>query len=74
MWMVFLSAARAHPIVLAFGLIVSISLMGAAANVIASLLTRHRWIAYAGLAIIVYVATRMMWDGANEILNHTVLA
>lgn len=67
-------AARAHPIVLAFGLIVSISLMGAAANVIASLLTRHRWIAYAGLAIIVYVATRMVWDGANQIVTHIEIA
>ncbi|MDH7799641.1 YjbE family integral membrane protein [Beijerinckia sp. GAS462] len=60
-------AAREHPWVLVFGLALSIALMGLAATWIASLLQRHRWIGYAGLAIIVYVAFEMVWRGWNEI-------
>jgi YjbE family integral membrane protein len=61
-------AAREHTIVLIFGLALSVALMGLAATLIARLLQRYRWIAYAGLAIILYVAIRMIWDGAHEIL------
>jgi YjbE family integral membrane protein len=60
-------AARDHPIVLVFGLVLSIALMGIAASLIARLLQRHRWIAYVGLAIIFYVALRMIWEGGWEI-------
>ncbi|HZA65441.1 MAG TPA: TerC family protein [Geminicoccaceae bacterium] len=60
-------AAREHPVVLVFGLALSIALMGAAASIIAGLLQRHRWIAYIGLAIILYVALRMIWEGSFEI-------
>jgi YjbE family integral membrane protein len=60
-------AAREHPYVLVFGLILSIALMGIAANYIAGLLQKHRWIAYAGLAIILYVAVEMIWRGAPEV-------
>lgn len=56
-------AAREHEIVLVFGLVLSVALMGLAASVIAHLLKRYHWIAYIGLAIIVYVALRMIWDG-----------
>ncbi|AGT09797.1 TerC family protein [Paracoccus aminophilus] len=61
-------AAREHPTVLVIGLIFSIALMGLAANFIAGLLNRHRWIAYLGLAIIVYVALNMLWRGGEELL------
>ena len=60
-------AAREHPWALVFGLILSIVLMGVAANFIARTLNRHRWIAYIGLAIILYVALDMIWRGAWEI-------
>ena len=60
-------AAREHPIVLVFGLLLSITLMGVAANWVASLLQKHRWIAYAGLAIIFYVACQMIYRGAHEL-------
>jgi YjbE family integral membrane protein len=60
-------AAREHPVVLVFGLALSIALMGAAASFIAGLLQRHRWIAYVGLLIILYVALRMIWEGAFEV-------
>ncbi|MPZ57636.1 MAG: YjbE family putative metal transport protein [Rhizobiales bacterium] len=60
-------AAREHPYVLVFGLLLSIALMGVAANFIARLLQRHRWIAYVGLAIILYVALDMIYRGAPEL-------
>jgi YjbE family integral membrane protein len=60
-------AAREHPIVLVFGLLLSITLMGVAANWVASLLQKHRWIAYVGLAIIFYVACEMIYRGAHEL-------
>ena len=63
-------AARDHPVALVVGLALSIVLMGVAAGFIARLLNRHRWIAYLGLAIIVYVAFDMIWRGAHEVWPH----
>ena len=63
-------ASREHPWVLVFGLILSIALMGVAASFIARLLHRHRWIAYVGLAVILYVALDMIWRGAHEVWPH----
>jgi YjbE family integral membrane protein len=63
-------AARDHPVALVFGLGLSIVLMGLAASVIARLLNRQRWIAYVGLAIILYVAGDMIWRGAHEVWPH----
>jgi YjbE family integral membrane protein len=60
-------AAREHPIVLVLGLVFSITLMGVAANWVARLLQKHRWIAYVGLAIIFYVACEMIYRGAHEL-------
>jgi YjbE family integral membrane protein len=60
-------AAREHPVVLIFGLGLSIALMGVAASVIARLLQRHHWIAYVGLAVILYVALEMIYRGAHEL-------
>ncbi len=60
-------AAREHPSVLVIGLILSIALMGLAATFIAGLLNRHRWIAYVGLLIIVYVAGKMISEGWHEV-------
>src|SRR5690606_2219903 len=60
-------AAREHPYILAFGLLLSIALMGIAASYIARLLQRYRWIAYVGLAIILYVALKMIYEGFHEI-------
>ena len=60
-------AAREHPTVLVIGLILSIAMMGFAASFIAKLLSKQRWIAYLGLAIIVYVALDMIWRGWTEV-------
>jgi YjbE family integral membrane protein len=60
-------AAREHVFALVFGLALSVALMGLAATLIARLLQRFRWIAYLGVLMILYVAGRMIWDGAMEI-------
>jgi predicted tellurium resistance membrane protein TerC len=66
------SAAREHPYVLIFGLILSIALMGFAASFIAKLLNKHRWIGYIGLLIILYVALGMIYHGTLEIWPHLI--
>jgi YjbE family integral membrane protein len=60
-------AAREHPVILIFGLGLSIALMGLAASFIAGLLQKHRWIAYLGLLIILYVAFDMCYRGTQEV-------
>ena len=60
-------AARAHPGILIIGLILSVVLMGVAANLLARIIGRYRWIAYVGLAVIVFVAGKMIFEGwTNE--------
>ncbi len=63
-------AARAHPVVLAAGLLVSVALMGVAASLVARLLNRFHWLAWVGLAIVFYVAVTMIHDGLGEVLRH----
>jgi len=60
-------AARSDPFVLAVGLIVSVLLMGIAAAAIAKLIEKHRWIAYVGLVLILYISVKMIWDGGHEV-------
>ncbi len=55
--------------VLATGLVISIILMGLAASYIARLLERHRWIAWIGLAIVLYVAVKMIWEGSHQVIR-----
>ncbi|WP_176592303.1 YjbE family putative metal transport protein [Sphingobium sp. EM0848] len=62
-------AARDHPGILIIGLILSVALMGIAANIIAKYIERFRWIAYIGLAVIIYVAIKMIYDG---VVDHQV--
>ena len=64
-------AARDHAWVLIVGLVLSVAFMGLAAGLIARLLSRYHWIAYIGLAIIFYVALRMIFDGTVEVLQAT---
>jgi YjbE family integral membrane protein len=60
-------AAREHPGILVIGLLLSVALMGIAANVLAKYIERYRWIAYVGLAVIVYVAGKMIYEGWTEV-------
>jgi YjbE family integral membrane protein len=57
------ATARDHPAVLFIGLALSVTLMGLAANLVARLVQRYRWIAWAGLVMILYVASKMIYDG-----------
>ena len=61
-------AAREHVWVLVVGLVLSIALMGIAATWIASLLQRHRWLGFAGLVIVFYVALHMIWQGHRSVV------
>lgn len=63
-------AAKDHPYVLIIGLAISVVLMGVAATFIANLLNRHRWIAWVGLVIILYVSGDMIWSGSIEVRDH----
>jgi len=65
--------ARDHFWLLAFGLVLSVALMGVASTWIARLLDRHFWISWVGLGIITFVALRMIWDGSTEIIKQTAL-
>ena len=58
-----------HLDVLVIGLLMSVALMGAAANLIARLLERFRWISYLGLAIVIYVALSMVWSGSHDVIE-----
>jgi YjbE family integral membrane protein len=60
-------AAHEHPTVLIIGLVLSIALMGLAATYVAKLLSKHRWIAWVGLVLILYVSLKMIYDGYLDI-------
>ena len=62
-------AAREHPWIMIFGLLLSIALMAVAAQMIARMIDRHRWIAYVGLVIVLFVAFKMIWEGGLEVLH-----
>ena len=63
-------AAHAHPYVLALGLLLSVALMGVAASLIATQLEKRRWIAWIGLAVVLFVSLRMIHEGAYKVLDH----
>ena len=62
-------AANGSTWVLVVGLLLSVVLMGVAANLLAKVLERQRWIAWAGLVIVLYVAASMIWDGSHDIAD-----
>jgi YjbE family integral membrane protein len=64
-------AASKDVVALVAGLAFSVVLMAFAASLVARLLERRRWIAWVGLAIVLFVAVRMVWDGSSEVLHHT---
>ena len=67
-------AAQHHFDVLIIGLVFSVILMGVAATFIARLLQKYRWIAWIGLILILYVAIKMLYEGADQLLDHTLPA
>jgi YjbE family integral membrane protein len=65
-------AAREHPGILIVGLVFAVALMGAAANILARYIERYRWIAWFGLATIIYVSLKMIWEGWHEVAQHVM--
>ena len=63
-------AAHADRVALVTGLVFSVLLMGVAASFVARLLQRFRWVAFVGIAIVLFVALRMIWDGGGDVLRH----
>jgi YjbE family integral membrane protein len=63
-------AARDHPEIMVIGLILAVALMGVAANFIAKYIERYRWIGWIGLAVILWVAGKMIWDGWHDVHPH----
>lgn len=66
--------ARDHPEIMAFGLILSVLLMGAAAGVIARLIHKYPWIAIGGVVIIIFAALRMIWEDLHLLLPQLIPA
>ncbi|MEY3731912.1 MAG: hypothetical protein RLZZ57_2668 [Pseudomonadota bacterium] len=62
--------ARGNMPMLILGLAVSIILMGVAASIIARLLARFRWIAYAGVALIAWIGIEMTYEGAHQLYGY----
>jgi YjbE family integral membrane protein len=60
-------AAQDSRWVLAAGLVLSVALMAVAADLLARVIERHRWVAWLGLAMVVFVAVRMIWEGSHEV-------
>lgn len=60
-------AANGSTWVLAAGLVLSVALMGAAADLLARVVERQRWVAWVGLLIVLSVALRMIWEGSHRV-------
>ncbi len=61
--------AEGHTVLLVVGLAISVAFMTFAAALIANILQKHRWIGYAGLAILVYVSLKMIHAGSLQLLT-----
>jgi YjbE family integral membrane protein len=57
------SIARENPALLLIGLTFSVLFMGLAASYVAKLIERFRWLNYIGLAVILWVACTMVYEG-----------
>ncbi len=60
--------ARNSPAIMAFGLVLSVVLMGVAASWIARVIDRHRWIGHVGIVVIVFAGMMMIWDDLSIFL------
>jgi YjbE family integral membrane protein len=62
-------AAHDHIRILVAGLVLSVALMAVAADWVARLIVKHRWLGYAGLAVVAYVAIDMVVRGTREVVQ-----
>ena len=56
-------AAKDHPGIMIIGLVFAVALMGIAANFLARLIERYKWVGYIGLILVLYVAVKMIYEG-----------
>lgn len=66
--------ARHNEAIMAFGLVLSVLLMGVAASIIAGVIQKYRWIAYVGILVILFAAVRMLWDDGHTFLPQYIPA
>ncbi len=59
------AVSRHNEVIMWFGLVLSVVLMGVAATIIARVIEKHRWIAVVGIVIIIFAGTRMVWEGGH---------
>ena len=59
--------SRHNPTIMAFGLVLSVVLMAVAANLIAKIIGQHRWVAWIGIAIIVFAGVQMIWEDLHDL-------
>jgi YjbE family integral membrane protein len=59
------AVSRHNEVIMWFGLILSVILMGVAATFIARVIEKHRWIAIIGIVIIIIAGSRMVWEGGH---------
>lgn len=62
------AVARHNQVIMWFGLVLSVLLMGVAASVIARVIERYRWIAVVGIIIIIFAGVRMIWEDGHHFL------
>lgn len=62
------AVSRHNQVIMWFGLVLSVLLMGIAASVIARVIERYRWIAVLGVLIIIFAGLRMIWEDAHHFL------
>ncbi|MCG2841430.1 TerC family protein [Sandaracinobacter sp. RS1-74] len=65
-------ASHQHTEIMVFGLVLSVALMGIAANYIARLIERYHWIGWIGLAMIFYVAVEMIITGGRPVVDMVI--
>jgi len=60
-------ASKDHAEIMIIGLVLSVALMGVAANYVARLIERYHWIGWIGLLLILYVALDMIIGGGQDV-------
>lgn len=61
-------ASKDHTEIMVIGLVLSVALMGVAANYVARLIEKYHWIGWIGLALIFYVAMDMIINGGRDVV------
>jgi YjbE family integral membrane protein len=68
------AVSKHNTYIMAFGLILSVVLMGVAASIIARVIQQHRWIAWVGIIIILFAGVRMIWEDGHNFFPNDVPA